>query len=277
MKRMRFLVAILVIWLFIFFNIERLSSPIDITDVAYTFVPFTVTLIIFAPRLRRVPLGAFLTASTLVFLLLKTWFKSHVWGSSLPLTVTEICIIAVAIILARWVSNGIGEFERAITHITIGHNNGLPESFSDDQAKMYQELKRARRYQRPLTMMAIGIEEDSIQVALERMVREAQQVMMKRYVMSDIAKTLCDELEDYNIIAQNNNHFLVLLPEVAAGQLPDLSNQLRETLFEQTRVAPQIGTASFPDDAVTFDDLVEKATEAMKRQRNRTSYCAGES
>lgn len=265
MKRIRFLVAILIIWLFLFFNIERLSSPIDITDVAYTFVPFVVTFIILVPLLRRVPLWALLAASALVFLLLKAWLKSRVWGSSLPLTVTEICIIAVAIILARWVSNGIGEFERAIAHITIGYNNGLPESFSEGQAEMYQELKRARYYQRPLTMLAIGIEDVSIQVALDRIVREAQQAMMKRYVMSDIAKTLCDELEDYNIIAQNNNHFLVLLPEVTAGQLPDLSNQLCETLYEQTMVTPRIGAASFPDDAVTFDDLVEKAIEAMKR------------
>ncbi len=265
MKRMRFLVVILIIWLFLFFNVERLSSPVDITDVAYTFVPFMVTLVVLIPSLRRVPLWALLTASTLVFLLLKTWVKSHVWGSSLPLTVTEVCIVAVAIVLARWVSNGIGEFERAIAHITVGHDNGLPASFSEGQAEMYQELKRARHYQRPLTVMAIGIEEGSIQVALDRMVREAQQAMIKRYVMSDVAKTLCDKLEDYNIVAQNNNHFLVLLPEVTAGQLPDLSNQLRETLREQTLVTLRIGAASFPDDAATFDDLVEKATEAMKR------------
>ncbi len=267
MKRMRYLTVILVFWLFLFFNIERLSNPVDITDVAYTFVPLVVILTILAPRLREVPLWAFLSASALLFLLVKTWVKSDIWGVSLPLTVTEVCIIAVAIILARWVSNGIGEFERAITRITIGRDDGLPEVSSDGQVEMYRELKRARHYQRPLTMVAIGINEDSIQVALDRMVREAQQAMIKRYVMSDVARTLCDELEDYNIIAQNGDHFLVLLPEVAPGQLSGLSKRLRQVLSEQTMVTPQIGAVSFPDDGTTFDDLVERAIDAMERDR----------
>ena len=264
---MRFLVAILIVWLFLFYNIERLSKPIDLTDVAYTFVPFVAATIILTPRLRKVPLWVFLTVSIPMFLVLKAWLKSRVWGAALPLTVTEICVIAVTIILARWVSNGVGEFERAIAHITIGQATALSEPFSTGQAEMYQEVRRARHHQRPLALLAIGVEKESIQVALDRMVRETQQAMMKRYVLSDVARTLCDKLEDYDIIAHQNDHFLVLLPEVTSAQLTDLAGQLRQAVSEEAGVRLQVGTASFPDDAATFESLVEKAVGGMNGKR----------
>jgi GGDEF domain-containing protein len=266
---MRFLVAILIIWLFLFYNIERLSRPIDITKVAYIFMPLMAVFVILIPRLRGVPLGVLLAVPVLVFLVLKTGFGFPVWGLSLPLTVTEVCAIAVTTILARWVSNGVDEFERAIARITIGPFGRLPEPFSMGQAEMYREVKRARHYQRPLALMAIGVEEQSIQVALDRMVREVQQAMMKQYVLSDVARRLCEELEEYNIIAQRNDHFLALLPEVTSQELADIASRMYQAVFEQVGVALRIGTASFPNDALTFDSLVEKAVRAMDGEREQ--------
>lgn len=263
--RMRLLVAILIVWLFLFYNIERLSEPINITNVAYTFVPLMVILTILVPRLRRVPLWALLIVPIPVFLVAEAWIKSSIsiGSTSLPLTVTEVCAILVTTILARWVSNGVDEFESAVAHITIGQASRLPEPFSTGQAELYREVKRARHHQRPLALMAVGIEEKSIQVALDRMVQEVQQAMMKQYVLSDIARMLCDELEDYNIVAQRNDHFLVLLPEVSPEQLNVLVGRLRHAVSEQVGATLQIGTSSLPEDAVTFESLVEKAVEEM--------------
>lgn len=260
---MRLLVAILVIWLFLFYNIERLSKPINITKVAYVFVPLMTAIAIVIPRLRKVPLWVLLAVSLPAFLLLKAWVGYPVWGVSLPLTVTEIGVIAVTTVLARWVNDGVSEFESAIARITIGQADKLPEPFSTGQAEMYQEVRRARHYQRPLALMAIGVEQGSIQVALDRMVQEVQQAMMKQYVLSGIARRLCDELEEYNIIAKKNDHFLALLPEVTSEQLADLVGRLRQSVSEQVGVGLRIGTASFPEDALTFESLVEKAVEEM--------------
>ena len=138
MQRMRFLVAALIIWLFFFYTIERLSASVDITGVAYAFVPIVAALIIFLPSLRRVSLGVLLTVPVSVFLVLKVIGRRE-WGAALPLTVTEVCIIALTIILARWVSSGVEEFEKAVAHITIGDTGQLPESFSTGQVEMYQE------------------------------------------------------------------------------------------------------------------------------------------
>ena len=257
MKRLRTLVAILIGWLFFFYNIERLCEFIDITDVAYTFVPAMVIATVLASRLRRIPAWAHVIVPIPVFLVLKVWMKSNMWESYLPMTVIEVGAIILTTILARRVSLGISEFESAVANITIGQISNLPEPFSAGQGEIYRQVRRARDHQRPLALMALKVEEESIQVALDRMVQEAQQAMMKQYVLSGVSKTLCNELEDYNIIAKRNDHFLVLVPEVTPDKLPDLVKRMRKAVSEQVGVTLQVGTASLPENAVTFEALVE--------------------
>ena len=263
MRRLRLLVAILIIWLFLFYNIERLSEPINITRVAYTLVPFMAVVTILIPRLRKVPLVVLLVGPIPLVLVLRAWLGYGIWGTAIPLTVTEICVIALTTILARWVGNGMSEFEDAIANITIGQVGRFSEPFSTGQGEMYREVRRARHYQRPLVLMAIGVEEESVQVTLDRMVQEVQRAMMKQYVLSGVSKILCDELADYNTIAQRNDHFLALLPEVTPAKLTDLIERLQEIISERVGVTLQIGTASLPEDAVTFESLMDKAVREM--------------
>ena len=263
MKRMRLLVAVLIAWLFFFYNIERLSRFVDITAVTYTFVPAMAIVTVLTPGLRRIPAWAHVIAPIPVFLIVETLLKDELWGAYLALTVTEVCAIVLTTILARKVSMGISEFESAVDNITIGQIDNPPGPFSAGQGEIYRQVRRARDHQRPLTLMALRVEEESIQVALDRMVQEAQQAMMKQYVLSGVTKTLCNELEDYNIIATRNDHFLILLPEVTPDRLPDLIRQLRKAVSERVGVTLQVGTASLPENAITFEGLVEKAEEKM--------------
>jgi len=263
-QRMRFLVAILIIWLFLFYNVERIWPEIDLTDVAYTFVTVVIAVIIVIPRLRSLPVWVPMAVAIPLFMIAKALVKSSVWGRSFPLTVTEICAIGLTILLVRWISIATGEFESAVAHFSIGPADKLPEPFSDGQAKMYQEVRRARNYERPLMLMAIGVEDKSIDVVLDRMVQEVQRAMMKQYVLSGVSKTLCSELEDYNTIAQSNDHFLVLLPEVTRDKLPELVERLSKSVAEQVGVTLKIGIADLPSDAVTFESLVEKAVREME-------------
>jgi len=264
MKRMRFRVSLLIIWLFFLYNIERVDDTIDITRIAYLFVPLVAVLTVSVPFLCKAPWWVQLTFPGALFLLLKVVVRSELWGSAFPLTVMELSIVTLTAALARFVSDGVGEFERAIARIMIGPGDELFEPSSTGEAEMYKELKRARNYGRPLALLALEVDNASIRAALDRMVQEAQQAMMKRYVLSDVAKVLCDKLEDYDIIARRGDHFLVLLPEVPNEQLFELSNRLQEVVYQETGVILKIGTAAFPHDAVTFSNLLEKALKGLK-------------
>jgi len=263
MKRMRFLVATLVLWLFSLAIIEGLGQPLVITGLTYALLFTVAILIILVPGLSKIPLWALLVVPILAHLALAGWMMSSVWAASPTVVVTEICALVSTIVLARSVSMGVSEFESAVAHITLGETGKLPESLLRERDEIYREVRRARNHQRPLALMAIRVDDKSVETALDRMVQETQQAMMKQYVLSGVFKTLCGELEDYNIIAKYDDHFLVLMPEATPDKLPHLIQWLRRTVSRQVGVTLQIGAASLPEDALTYESLVEKAIQEM--------------
>lgn len=272
MNRMRSAVIALIAWLLFLSVLGWLVEPIKVSGEAYLFASLMAILTIFVSQVRKIPLWLLLVVPAPMLLVLKLWAGYDVWGADFVMTVIEVCAISVTTILAHRVSLGLSEFESAVAHIGFWQTGELSESYSTGLAEMYQEVRRARRHQRPLSLLAVEIEEESIKTALDRIVVETQQAMIKRYAVSGVAGTLCDELEDYDIVAQGNDRFLVLLPEATPQSLTALTDELRMVVSERVGVSLRIGTASFPNDAVTFESMVEKACRQAKESKPELSH-----
>jgi len=271
MKRLRLFIAIVVLWLVLLYNIERLSQPINLSLLAYIFIAIAVTLTICIPQLHRATPWLTLGGQIVLFLSLKAWLGYRLWGTATPLTVTELSFITLTSLLARQVNHALGEFEDVVTNITIETVGKSCEPFVASQGEMYREVRRARTYQRPLSLMAVGLGDGTLRDTLPRLVAEAQQAMSKHLALSKIARVLNEELEDYHIIAKQNNHFVVLLPETTEENLAALERQLRESVLTQLGIRLEVGTSSLSGDIITFERLVEEATVALERGRKRPS------
>jgi GGDEF domain-containing protein len=264
MKRLRFLISTIILWLFLLYNIERLSEPINISSVAYIFIAAVAALTILVHQLHRLPLWLIVGSPIPVFLALKAWLGYPLWGAAIPLVVTEMSFIALTSLLARQVNHVLGEFEKVVVDLTVGMIGKTISPFAIGQGEMYREVRRARTHQRPLSLMAIGLEEKTLQIILPRTLAEAQRAMGKHIALSGIAKVLDEELKDYHIIAKQNNHFVVLLPETEPKDLATLKKQLCEAISERVGVTLKIGISSLSDSIVTFERLLEEATVAME-------------
>ncbi len=269
MRQIRFRATILTGWLVFFYSIERLIDPVGITDVAYAVVFIVALFILVAPRWSRGPQWVIIAIPVLVFLALKSWTGSSVLGTGTLLTIAEVGAIVITILLARWVSSAIGEFEDVIAHITLGRPGQAAEPSSPGQSSIYREVWRARNHERPLTLMAVAVEEKSMQLALDRMVQEAKVMLTKQYALSGVSRVLCEDLEDCSVVVLDNGHFLIGLPEVTPEQLPSLTERLRQLVSEQVGVSLRIGAASLPQDGYTFEGLQDKAIKDMESDLER--------
>ncbi|MBL8058809.1 MAG: hypothetical protein JNK29_19040 [Anaerolineales bacterium] len=261
MKRIRLPVAFLIIWLFVFYNLERFSKPINISQVAYIFVPVAAALMLLVPALLRMNLWLVGAAATGLFLALEAWLGNGL-DVGLPLLVTPVVAILVTLWLAHRVSQGVNDFEHSVVNITLGHFTERRTR----QGEIYREVQRARAHHRPLMLVALKADEVSVEVALNRMVQEAQQAMVKQYVQAGIAKVLSDELDDYNIVARRRDHFLLLLPEMTPDKLPGLMGRLKKVVTERTGISLKVGAASLTRELTTFDGLVEHAVQTMEAE-----------
>jgi len=292
MKRLRFWTIALSVWLIFFFNIERILKAAErvrttfsgevnlIQSYTYLFVALIIILILLLPKLRGPFFTLFMVFWVSLFLVL--WYHLPV-GRSLPvfeiqqvLTITVLAIIQISAIiltglLVRQMNHALQEFEDVIADITFNHIGARPQPFLEAQGDMYRELKRARYYQRPLSVVALQVDEGEIEANIPKIVEDVQQAMMKEYALAKIARILDSNLYDFNAIALRDNCFVIILPETNTETVSDTIIRLEEVLKEEINITFQVGTASFPDQAVTFERLIERAIENIHRPEPATS------
>ncbi len=259
MQRLHWWFVALIAWFVGLYNIERYHEPINLTGVFYLFTPGFAVLLLVWPSLQRISLPRLMLLAVAAFLVLKVAFGYRVIGARLPVTITEIVAIEIAVILARQVGQALQEFRAAVFDVMCCQLYNSSRPFETGQAEMYREVRRARDFHRPLALLAIATAGDVQEATLNRIIEEVQHESVKKYVAARIAHLLAEETKDCDIITQRNNHFVILLPEVgrseAAARLRKVENAARQKLGLEFK----FGLATFPDEEVTFEGLVERA------------------
>jgi GGDEF domain-containing protein len=265
MKQSRFWLTAILLWFFFLYNIERLSAPINIASFVYVFTIVCAVLVVLVPPLHRL---AFYWPTMFVlppFFILKSVLGYQIGGSNLPITVTEICAIGISIFLAEQIVRRIDELKYVVTSLTIDPMLKGSYSFENGQGQIYREIRRARNFQRPASLLAISFQKESLNVSLNRFIQEAQEGAIKEYVLARLARILIEELQDTDIVAQRNEHFVALLPETNKEDVSQIIRRLEISARDRLGVELNIGASSFPEEAITFEMLLERAETEMKR------------
>lgn len=264
MRNLRYWLAALCIWLAILYNLERWNEPINIASFFYVYVLIIVVAILITSWPQKQRRRWLFLACLLPYLLLKIYFGYPLGNQFLPITITEIAALFVTIVLTCNVATYASVLQEAVIELTTNHLYRGTYSFDVGQGEIYREIRRARRYERPATLLAISPTISSQKLSHNRFSKEMQEELVKRYVGGQIVRMLKEELPDCDVIAQRNDHLIVLLPEIDRQTSDDVVNCLRIAARENLGLEFAIGVSSFPDQAVTFESLLEQAESGMK-------------
>jgi hypothetical protein len=92
--------------------------------------------------------------------------------------------------------------------------------------------------------------------------------MMRRYVLTALGRSLAAELRRLDLLVQKDERgaLLILAPETDRSGTESLIERVQQTAANQG-IAVTCGMASFPDDALTFEELVEVAERQVAAHR----------
>lgn len=277
MTYIRSLIIALLVGLSIFFNLERLNfAQVDIINLAsFVYVLGVVAMIsiISIPTIWRssvgVPLGIWLGIYIFSKLLL---FNNRpvVGGLYTYLTITEIVLLSILIWLAYKVARTLHDFEEAIANISLSQVRGRVQSLDEATNIIRGEMLRSRRFHRPLSVIVVRAETDSIKATLHQIVREVQQAMMERYVFTSLAHIIsnCIERTNHVLAHSERNRFILLCPETDETDTTSLIEHIRDVADEKLGVSLACGVSSFPDQALTFEELVNQAEKNLNYSDN---------
>lgn len=264
MGRSQFWLLALCSWLFLLYNIERLSEPINLASFVYVFVIVSANLIILVRPLRRTPVYQSFLLALPPFFLLKIYFGYEIAGTNLPITVTEICAIGITMFLTQRVTWHLEEFGDAVRRLTIGRLEEGTHRFEEGQGYIYREVRRARLYKRPAALLALSVDIAAIDVnKVNRFIKEAQQEIVSRYIAARLAELLVQELKDCDVITKRDDHFIILMPESDREVASKTIEKLGAAIERRLGLSCKFGLSTFPDEAVTFESLLVLAESAM--------------
>ena len=181
------------------------------------------------------------------------------FGSGLPLTVTEVLAILASFWLGRRITLSLLEYEKSVVDLAALHWVTQPLSFLEMQDQFYREVRRARLHDRPLSLVAVRPETRLSPMQIDALIAETQLRLAKHYQDVRFAELLATELSDCDLIAKCDDHFVLMLAETDSKRARDVARRLEDRAQESLGVGLQTGVATFPHEEVTLAGLIKRA------------------
>jgi GGDEF domain-containing protein len=274
MKHLRRSIIALVIGLAVFYNVERLDvSQKNVVNIA-TFVYILATVaVVLTIRLRlsaRFRVGTLIAATVAIYVLIRLWFFSRngfFHHTNIYLFVSEISFLSLLTWLAHSLTHELNDFEEAVANVTLAGSSRSPRLLDESVKEIQDQMYLSRRYDRPLSVVVLECDPASVQIMLNRSVQDVQRAMMSRYVASSMVRVLDNALRRTDLMLQHREagRFVLICPETDPASLRALLDRIRMAASQRLGVSVNCGIASFPDGALTFDELLNKAESQLSQ------------
>lgn len=272
MSYFRGLIIALLIGLTIFFNLERLNlaqaNVINLASFVYVLGAVALISVISIPTLWRSSVAVSFGIWLGIYIFSKIFLfndRPIIGGLYTYLTITEMSLLSVLIWLAHKIAYTLHDFEEAIANISLSRVGGRVQPLDKAVDTIKGEMLRSRRFHRPLSVIVVMPEPESIKATLHHIVQEIQRAMMARYVFTSLAHVVSNYVERTNLVFEQSerNRFILLCPETKAADTIRLVERIRTVAAEKLGVSLACGVASFPDQALTFEELVNQAEKNL--------------
>ena len=273
MRRLRDSILGLLIHLTILFNIERidLDGPdvINLETGIYALTLLAIILVFTIKGLRNLSQPLSIGLWTAAYILTKVFLVPGrpLWGGLFTyLSLTELGLFLIAVFLAQRVALNIGEFEQAVKYFAFASNSKI-KRVDEAQGESQAEIYRSRRFQRPLSLIVLEQDSSKIQTNINKVVQDAQRTLMEQYMSAMMARELSAQLRQTDILLEHDKTGRLVIVS------PDTDDAGTDAFIERLKVLNRngpfyinFGAATFPNHALTFEELLERAEVNLQHQ-----------
>ncbi len=273
MMKFRIAIIALLLHLTIFFNIERLDlgqeNVLNIQTFVYIISFIAAFSVIIIPNLWKPNVIFSYVLWVGIYLVIKFVFNPSgraVFGEvGTYIIITEITMIILTILLSRNLATHLHDSEETIKSIMMAgysqHVRKLEESNDDIQLEFY----RSRRNQYPLSVIVIDVDHSSTDVVLNQTIEEIMRATRKHYISMSLARVIHKTLRRTDMLLHqaDKGRFILLSPETNMEDAINVAKRIRDIAQNDLSINARLGLATFPEDALTFDELLDRAEKDL--------------
>ena len=267
LKRSLFWIGFYLLIVLVLAQLDRSDTPIiNFAAFFYLLAIFLVPVMIFVPSLHKVSVFVpMFFWGAIYFALSRVIDRSLTGSSDIDVIVLEIVIVEVGVWLSYQLAVGIAQSESLMDVLAQGTfpHRAIEMSAASDLIKT--EFGRSRRYHRPLSLLVVHANPKDNEVARE-VLRSIQQDVLNRLSNARVGQAIGDSIRQTDLLIQDHiGRFVILCPETDLENAFFLAERTRKIVEEHTGLHVTCGVASFPDEALTFEDLLLIARDRSKQ------------
>jgi GGDEF domain-containing protein len=96
------------------------------------------------------------------------------------------------------------------------------------------------------------------------MLKSIQHDLLKRFTSARVGQIIDDRIRQTDLVLKDHaRRYVILCPETVSEHASMLAERISRAIAERTGLRMLWGVATFPDDALTFEDLLQKARERL--------------
>lgn len=248
-------------------QLDRADTPIiNFASYFYASAILVVPIMIFIPSLHKTPVyvpAIFWGAIYLV--LLRVIDRTRTSTSNVEIILLEFILLEGGVWISYQLAVAIDQSESLMDVLAQGTfpNRTIELDAASDRIKT--EFSRSRRYHRPVSLLVIDIRSqvDSIE---KDVLKSLQRDMLARLSSARVGQAVGEAIRQTDLLMRDHGgRFIVLCPETPLDSASLLAERIRVMLEERTGMLVTYGVASFPDEALNFEDLLYTARDRSKK------------
>ena len=251
-----------VAWLFVIPRIVPGYAAGGLSPGVSAFGAIAAIIVVASPTMRRLDVRWILMLLLLLFFAADRILIGEAVGGVALQQFLGLVYVGGAVLLATRLGRKMVSLEEALEELGAGSEHEQADSFEQGQEDIYREVRRARRYDHPATLMALSV--SGVDASVGCLVQEMQREVTEKYACARVAKLLLHETHAEAVVTWRNDHFVVLLPHTGAVGARHVAERLAATATERWGLEVRSGIATLPEQEVTFSGLLERAESALR-------------
>ena len=270
LKRSFFWAAFYLAVVFVLGQTDYAGRPIvNFASYFYLAVILAVPVTLFFPAISRVSPYVPLSVWAGVYLVLLQIIDRDLTANTgeFSVIVLEFVLLEAGVWFAFQLAAQLSHAESIMDALALSAFPNRAHDIEEEQQRIKIELTRSRRYHRPLSLVVIEALGNDEKIATE-MLKGIQHDLMNRFTSARVGQIIDDRIRQTDLVLRDHRgRFVVLCPETDLASAELLAKRIIQAITERTDLQVFFGTAAFPDEALTFDDLLHTARERLVRSR----------
>jgi hypothetical protein len=266
LRRSFFWAALYLALILILGQADYIGKPvINFASYFYVVAMMGVPLTLFFPGVTRVSTKIPMLVWAGIYFLLLLFIDRNLTttSSELSIVVVEFVLLETGIWLAHQLAQQINHAESIMDELAVGAFPHRAQELDEASNRVKIEFTRSRRYHRPLAMLVMEVDPET-QRENGQVLKNIQSDIVNRFTSARVGQIIDDRIRQTDLVLRDRQwSYVIICPETDYPRVLLLARRISQAVKEKTGYSILWGIAAFPEEALTFEELMKKARQRL--------------